>query len=336
MTTAHLVAWDDPDATRLRDAQQSEIAARYGGPDPGWDMGGEGVVAMLLLRDDDEVVACGALRDASELGEGTGELKRMYVVPERRGEGLGARVLGELEAAAAARGMTRLVLETGPLQADAIGLYLRSGYVPIDRFGPYQDDPMSRAFAKDLGAPVRANGDGEPTAGLVVDRLAWDDEEAVALRREMAAGLRGLYGDVGWFADDATITAADRAEASRALVVLVARDGSTPLGTVTLAAAPGGYPATWGELLRLLVLPDARGRGVARLLLREVEDEARSRGLDGLELSTGYRQAPAIALYLSAGYRITAPAGAGWQGQGRLLWFAKDLGASVRRSPGES
>ena len=327
MTRADLVGWDDPDVATLRAAQQAEIAALYGGPDPGWDMTGDGVLATVLLRDDDRApVACGALRDAPELGAGTGELKRMFVVPSHRGRGLSRRVLGALEGAAAERGLTRLVLETGPLQAAAIGLYLAAGYVPIDRFPPYQDEQMSRAFAKDLTAPPAERGSGETGVdGLVVDRLAWTDPEAVALRREMAAVLRGFYGAVGWFADDETVAATDARETARALVVLVVRDGDQPVGTVTLSGAPEGRPAGWGELERLLVLPAARGRGVARLMLREVEGEARAHGMSTVTLSTGYRQHPAMQLYLSSGYRIVAPGGDGWQHQGRLFWFAKPL-----------
>ena len=323
---AEPVGWGHPDVAALRAAQQAEIADLYGEPDPGWDMTGGDVVAAVLLRDEDGTpVACGALRDAGELGVGTGELKRMFVAPSHRGRGLARRVLDELEAAAAARGMTRLVLETGPRQPSAIGLYLAAGYLPADRFPPYEDEPTSRAFAKELGAPVRPRGGSGPAEGLVVDRLAWADDEAVALRRLMARTLRGFYGPTGWFADDATVAATDRAESGRALVVLVVRDGTTPLGTVTLSADPDGRPAGWGELERLLVLPAARGRGVARLLLRVVEDEARARGLSTLTLTTGYKQHPAIALYLSSGYRIVAPVADGWQRQDRLFWFAKPL-----------
>ena len=327
MTRADLVGWDHPDATALRAAQQAEIAALYGEPDPLWDMTGESVLAVVLLRDDDGTpVACGALRGADELGPATGELKRMFVVPGARGRGLSRRVLDELEKVAADRGLTRLVLETGPLQAEAIGLYLACGYLPTDRFPPYQDDPTSRAFAKDLTAPPPRREPAEGGVdGLAIDRLAWTDPQAVALRREMAHVLRGLYGATGWFADDETAAATDELEAARALVVLVVRNGEEPLGTVTLSGPPDGRPADWGELERLLVLPAARGRGVARLMLREVEAEARSRGMSAVTLSTGYRQYPAIRLYLSSGYRIVAPVGDGWPRQGRLFWFAKSL-----------
>lgn len=343
MITGQLATWDDPGVAALRTAQQAELRALYGDDDIGHEMTGDGIVAMVVLRDGDVAVACGALRAAPELGAGTGELKRMYVVPSYRGQGLARRVLDELEAAAPAHGLRRLVLETGALQAAAIGLYLAAGYVPIDRFPPYEDETTSRCLAKDLpehGGRARARQAGAPgsartdavdearadgVAGLVVDRLAWMDDEAVELRRLMAETLRGFYGPVGYFADGETLAAADRAEAGRSLVVLVVRDGEQTLGTLSLSAAPEDRPADWGELERLLVLPAARGRGVARLLLQEAEAEARARGLSTLTLSTGYRQLPAMQLYLSSGYRIVAPTGDAWPRQGRLYWFAKPL-----------
>ena len=343
MITPHLASWDDGDVAALRTAQQAELRALYGDDDIGHEMTGDGILAMVVLRDGDAPVACGALRAAPELGVGTGELKRMYVVPSHRGQGLARRVLDRLEAAAPAHGVRRLVLETGALQASAIGLYLAGGYVPIDRFPPYEDETTSRCLAKDLaehGGTARAQQPGpaspagtdvvdearaDGVAGLVVDRLAWMDDEAVGLRRLMAETLRGFYGPVGYFANDETLAAADRAEAGRSLVVLVVRDGAQTLGTLSLSAAPEGRPADWGELERLLVLPAARGRGVARLLLAEAEAEARARGLSTLTLSTGYRQLPAMRLYLSSGYRIVAPTGDAWPRQDRLYWFAKQL-----------
>ncbi len=343
--STHLASWDDPDVAALRTAQQAELRVLYGDDDIGHGMTGDGIVATVLLRDGDRPVACGALRNAPELGAATGELKRMFVVPSHRGRGLARRVLDELEAAAPSHGLTRLVLETGVLQASALGLYLSAGYAPIDPFPPYEDETTSRCLEKDLpsrehGSPVRARQAGLPGStpsdvfdegrangveGLVVDRLAWMDDEAVALRRLMAETLRGFYGPVGYFADDETLAAADRAEAGRSLVVLVVRDGTETLGTLSLSAAPPDRPADWGELERLLVLPAARGRGVARLLLQEAEAQARARGMSTLTLSTGYRQLPAIRLYLSSGYRIVAPTGDAWLRQGRLYWFAKPL-----------
>jgi GNAT superfamily N-acetyltransferase len=63
------------------------------------------------------------------------------------------------------------------------------------------------------------------------------------------------------------------------------------------------------ELKRMYVRKAARRRGIARLLLGRLEDEARALGATTLRLETGLRQPEAIALYTSAGYVATEPFG---------------------------
>jgi ribosomal protein S18 acetylase RimI-like enzyme len=63
-------------------------------------------------------------------------------------------VLAELERTAAAAGLTRIVLETGIRQPEAVALYTSAGYTPMPAFGHYADSPTSRYFAKALPAPV--------------------------------------------------------------------------------------------------------------------------------------------------------------------------------------
>jgi GNAT superfamily N-acetyltransferase len=57
-----------------------------------------------------------------------------------------------------------------------------------------------------------------------------------------------------------------------------------------------------GELKRMYVAPDARGRGVGRRLLAELERHASGLGLRRLVLETGVRQHEAVGLYESAGF----------------------------------
>ena len=78
------------------------------------------------------------------------EVKRMFVAPEARGAGVATALLAALEATAVTLRVPRLVLETGPLQPDAIALYEKHGYAAIPNFGPYINDPLSVCFAKDL------------------------------------------------------------------------------------------------------------------------------------------------------------------------------------------
>ncbi|KDN23031.1 GCN5 family acetyltransferase [Amycolatopsis rifamycinica] len=144
------VAWDDPDAVRLREAQRTELDARYGTDDhePGAVPTAETVAVFLLARDaGGTAVGCGGLRP---LGPGSGEVKRMYVEPAARGTGVAVALLRALEDHARDLGITRLLLETGTGQPDAIRFYQREGYEPIEAYGPYRGEPLSRCFARDL------------------------------------------------------------------------------------------------------------------------------------------------------------------------------------------
>jgi len=144
------VAWDDPDAVRLRAAQRTELDARYGTDDhePGAMPTADTVAVFLVARDArGTAIGCGGLR---LLGPGSGEVKRMYVEPAARGTGVAAALLRALEDRARDFGIGRLLLETGTGQPDAIRFYQREGYEPIDAYGPYVGEPLSRCFARDL------------------------------------------------------------------------------------------------------------------------------------------------------------------------------------------
>ncbi len=132
--------WDDADVRRLTADQQAELRARYDGQgEPGTPPSAADISLVLVARDDDgTALGCGALR---KLEDGVAELKRMYVAPSARGRGVAKAVLGGLEEAARERGWTTQRLETGPRQPEAIGLYSRAGYRPIEAFGAYVDAP---------------------------------------------------------------------------------------------------------------------------------------------------------------------------------------------------
>ncbi|MEO5873623.1 MAG: GNAT family N-acetyltransferase [Streptosporangiaceae bacterium] len=74
----------------------------------------------------------------------------MYVRKAVRGRGLAREMLHYLERTAAEHGRTRLVLETGDRQPEAVALYRSEGYTPIAGFGYYQDHPASISMAKTL------------------------------------------------------------------------------------------------------------------------------------------------------------------------------------------
>jgi GNAT superfamily N-acetyltransferase len=72
----------------------------------------------------------------------------MWIHPDWRGLGLGGRMLTRLEAVARTLGRTRVVLDTNETLTEAIAMYERAGYHPIER---YSDNPYAHHwFAKDL------------------------------------------------------------------------------------------------------------------------------------------------------------------------------------------
>ncbi|MGH3128203.1 MAG: GNAT family N-acetyltransferase [Gaiellaceae bacterium] len=102
---------------------------------------------VFLARNGDEAVACGALR---RHGDGVGEVKRMYTIPERQGAGIGGQILERIESLARADGLTRLVLETGHVHHAAYRVYERGGFTRCGPVLDYRDTGWSVFYAKDL------------------------------------------------------------------------------------------------------------------------------------------------------------------------------------------
>jgi GNAT superfamily N-acetyltransferase len=62
----------------------------------------------------------------------------------------------------------------------------------------------------------------------------------------------------------------------------------------------------YAEVKRMYTRPEARGRGVAKALLRRIEDEARGANKSVLRLETGTYQQEAIGLYEAMGFQPRA------------------------------
>lgn len=140
-------------ARRLLAALDAELDERYAGEDvcpPTYDPADfappRGV--FLVARRNGEVVGCGALRPGPE--PGTGEVKRMYVVPTARGRRIAELLLAALVDQARALGHRRLVLETGVAQPEAMRLYERLGWHPVPDYGHYAESPLTRCYGLEL------------------------------------------------------------------------------------------------------------------------------------------------------------------------------------------
>jgi GNAT superfamily N-acetyltransferase len=116
----------------------------------------------------------------------------------------------------------------------------------------------------------------------------------------LAAELRERYGEVGLGGEpDPSAFAAPDGQ------FVVALDAGRALACGGLAR----YDEREGEIRRMYVDPDARGRGLGRAVLQALEDTARALGYEAIRLETGDRQPEAVALYASCGFEPIPPYG---------------------------
>jgi GNAT superfamily N-acetyltransferase len=130
---------DEGDGATLAQAMRDEIAVMYDGLELDGDTmpragpaelsppGGSFIVGYI----DGEPVCCGGVK---RLDERRCEIKKMYVVPSRRGQGVARRLLHALEDSARGLGYEIARIDTGPKQLNARGLYEAEGYAPIPDF----------------------------------------------------------------------------------------------------------------------------------------------------------------------------------------------------------
>lgn len=98
--------------------------------------------AFLVGRRDGVPVCCGGLK---RLPDGACEIKRMYVVPAARGQGVARALLHALEAEARRLGYAIARLDTGPDQPHALRLYRNEGYREIENFNA---NPVATFFGE--------------------------------------------------------------------------------------------------------------------------------------------------------------------------------------------
>jgi putative acetyltransferase len=101
--------------------------------------------AFLIARSESGAVGCGALRP---IDEQTAEIKRLFVRPEARGQGVATQILEKLEAVARDYDYDVIRLETGIRQPEAMALFGSAGFYRIPKYGEYANNPVSACFEK--------------------------------------------------------------------------------------------------------------------------------------------------------------------------------------------
>ncbi|WP_084428503.1 GNAT family N-acetyltransferase [Kibdelosporangium aridum] len=252
----------------------AEIAGRYHGR----PMTTAEVDEIVRVEPSDDLLMLVATVDAQPVGclglnlsiPPFAEVKRMYVTPAARGHAVGQALLAEAERAALRHDAVTMRLNVRDDLVEARGLYAKCGYLEVDPFN--DDDFVAHWLAKDLlyTTPV---GRGDPRlAGMLA-----------ALDRD----LRDRY-------PDEDIGPSPVPPGAR--FVLACR-GQSPVGCVSVQPKGNDF-----ELKRMFVAPQARGTGVALLLLEAAASVVLDAGGRRIVLQTGTRQPEAIRLYEKSGY----------------------------------
>ncbi|HZW45039.1 MAG TPA: GNAT family N-acetyltransferase [Dermatophilaceae bacterium] len=136
--------------------------------------------------------------------------------------------------------------------------------------------------------------------------VTWRDPRAVALRELMDVEMSAIYGSLFSSSEPDNVLAARRKalliDPRDILVSLLAiDDDGMPLAHGALRNLGGEW-----EVKRLFVDSRARGRGIGRRIMADLEGRARDRGAKRLILQTGDRQPEAVALYERTGYERIA------------------------------
>ena len=113
------------------------------------DMADDTTTVFVARDDDGNAVGVGALKDH---GDGLGEVKRMFTLPEVRGQRVGVRLLNAIQDKARVSGHKKLVLETGTGDgyAGAWRLYENAGFTKCGPVLDYPENEYSAFFEKEL------------------------------------------------------------------------------------------------------------------------------------------------------------------------------------------
>ena len=146
---------DTSGALAIVHAASDELQQRYGGDGDNQHLSVDELRPpsglFLVARHDRHLVGGVGLRSIAEPDLHFAEVKRLWVRPDLRREGIGLVLMKEIEARARALDYVTLYLETGPAQPEALALYRSHGWTEIDKYpaGAFCH-PQAHWFKKDL------------------------------------------------------------------------------------------------------------------------------------------------------------------------------------------
>lgn len=235
------------------------------------------------------------------MGEAPAEIETLFVDPVLRSQGLGSRLLGEVDAWTEVAGVTDLVIGVVPANTRAADLYRRRGFDPawltLTRFARSKAAPASR-----------------PRPELVSTVLADEIDVLQGLWLELHRHHRRIGDGLGPFVNDGDSWGVVRS------MLAGAASGGRLLRTGT-AAAPSGFLAckvsrddpmwsdTWqvgpdvAEIAIVVVAEDARGGGLGSALLDAAERSLAAEAVTDLMIGAIEPNTDAVRLYRRRGFQ---------------------------------
>jgi GNAT superfamily N-acetyltransferase len=122
---------------KIRDGDEHSFYAQYNKI--------ENIRNAIICYVENKPIGCGAFK---EYDINKVEIKRMFVLPDYRGQGIGFAILTELELWAIELNYQESILETGKKQPEAIKLYQKAGYSIIKNYGQYENIENSVCMIK--------------------------------------------------------------------------------------------------------------------------------------------------------------------------------------------
>jgi GNAT superfamily N-acetyltransferase len=178
--TVRRVPHDDSVAIELWAEEWEELEGRYGGITDPATLEPDGLIASFVGYVGDEPVGTVVVRFAAYDGRAPeAEIKRLFVRAPHRGRGYSRVLMGAAEEAARRAGATRLILETGDRQPEAVALYGAIGYSRIPNFGKWATNRHSICMAKDVPTRVLVISG---TIGAGKTTTAWATSDALVDR----------------------------------------------------------------------------------------------------------------------------------------------------------
>lgn len=211
------------------------------------------------------------------------EVKRIYVLPEYRRQGVASAVIGAVERDAAQHGYTHAILETARTTADSAALYLKLGYRVMPYYGSPAGADNCLCFEKELDRAAQAE----------LKFVDVTNADLTALVAELDAYFR-----TGWS------EAADHYKQYHTLDGMACAAVAYIEGTPAACGCWRAFDPVTAEIKRMYVRPAYRRQGIAGKIVAALEQHAAASGCHRAVLETGAEMPDAIAFYEKQGYRL--------------------------------